>query len=75
MSKKNEIIEQDGIKYTVVTLSDSNEVKIRHPKGKDLRFAMSAGRSNEADLTFRLASNLKGKERLLASYAVYRAAG
>lgn len=58
MSKKNEIIEQDGIKYTVITLSGGNEVKIRHPKGKDLRFAMSAGRSNEADLTFRLASNL-----------------
>lgn len=58
MSKKNEIIEQDGIKYTVVTLSDGNKVKIRHPKGKDLRFAMSTGRSNEADLTFRLASNL-----------------
>ena len=58
MSKKNEIIEQDGIKYTVVTLSDGNEVKIRHPKGKDLHFAMSAGRNNEADLAFRLASNL-----------------
>ena len=58
MSKTNEIIEQDSIKYTVVTLSDGNEVKIRHPKGKDLRFAMSAGRSNEADLTFRLARTL-----------------
>ena len=42
MSKKNEIIEQDGTKYTVVTLSDDNEVKIRHPKDKDLRFAMKA---------------------------------
>nr|WP_314399824.1 phage tail assembly protein [uncultured Campylobacter sp.] len=58
MSKKNEIIEQDGIKYTVVTLSGGNEVKIRHPKGKDLRFAMSGTKGSEADLTFRLASNL-----------------
>ena len=58
MSKKNEIIEQDGIKYTIIALSDGNKVKIRHPKGKDLRFAMSAGRNNEADLAFRLASNL-----------------
>ena len=58
MSKKNEIIEQDGIKYTVITLSGGNEVKIRHPKGKDLRFAMSGAKGSEADLTFCLSSNL-----------------
>lgn len=58
MSKKNEIIEQNGIKYTFVTLSDNSEVKIRHPKGKDLRFAMRGTKGDEGALTFKLASTL-----------------
>ncbi|MBN7287463.1 MULTISPECIES: phage tail assembly protein [Campylobacter] len=53
----NEITENNE-KYKVVTLSDGTEVKIRYPKGKDLRFAMSGTRGDEAGLTFKLASNL-----------------
>ena len=36
----------------------ATKLKLDTQKGKDLRFAMSAGRNNEADLAFRLASNL-----------------
>lgn len=55
---QNKIIEEKGNKYTIIKLSDDKEVKIRHPKGKDLRFAMSGAKTDEAVLTFRLASNL-----------------
>lgn len=40
---KNNIIEENNEKYTVVTLSDKKEIKIRHPKGRDVRFMMSGG--------------------------------
>ena len=56
MQKK--IIEEKGNKYTVIKLSDDKEIKIRHPKGRDLRFAMSGTKTDEATLTFKLASNL-----------------
>ena len=36
----------------------ATKLKLDTQKAKDLRFAMSAGRNNEADLAFRLASNL-----------------
>jgi hypothetical protein len=52
------VIEQDGVKYTVLKLSDEKEIKVRHPKGRDLRFAMGGAKGDEAALTFRLASNL-----------------
>lgn len=56
-SVKNEILE-NGLKYRVITISDKNELKIRYPKGKDLRFAMSGASMNDADVVFRLASTL-----------------
>ncbi|MBE2985443.1 phage tail assembly protein [Campylobacter sp. RM9344] len=56
MQKK--IIEEKGNKYSVIKLSDGKEIKIRYPKGRDLRFAMSGAKSDEATLTFRLASSL-----------------
>lgn len=52
------VIEQDGVKYTVLKLSDEKKIKVRHPKGRDLRFAMGGTKGDEAALTFRLASNL-----------------
>ncbi|WP_086276431.1 phage tail assembly protein [Campylobacter vicugnae] len=52
---KNNIIEENNEKYTVVTLSDKREIKIRHPKGRDVRFMMSGGGQN---VLFRLTSNL-----------------
>ncbi|MBQ3167891.1 phage tail assembly protein [Campylobacter sp.] len=55
---KNNIIEENNEKYTVVTLSDKKEIKIRHPKGRDVRFMMSGGGQNDSDLLFRLTSNL-----------------
>lgn len=55
---KNNIIEENGDRYTVVTLSDKKEIKIRHPKGRDVRFMMSGGTSNDGDLVFKLASTL-----------------
>lgn len=55
---KNNIIEENGEKYTVITLSDKKEVKIRHPKGRDVRFMMSGNGASDSDLLFRLASNL-----------------
>lgn len=53
---KNNIIEQDGEKYTVLILN-GKEIRIRHPKGKDLRFMMNSG-DNNAQMMFKLASNL-----------------
>ncbi|WP_169753743.1 phage tail assembly protein [Campylobacter curvus] len=59
MSKNvNNEISENNEKYKVVTLSDGTQIKIRYPKGKDLRFAMSGGNMNDADIIFRLASNL-----------------
>lgn len=55
---KNNIIEENGEKYTVVTLNDKREVKIRHPKGRDVRFMMSGNGASDSDLLFKLASNL-----------------
>ncbi|CUU87880.1 Uncharacterised protein [Campylobacter hyointestinalis subsp. hyointestinalis] len=55
---KNNIIEENNEKYTVVTLSDKREVKIRHPKGRDVRFMMSGNGASDSDLLFKLASNL-----------------
>ncbi|CUU80257.1 phage tail assembly protein [Campylobacter hyointestinalis] len=55
---KNNIIEENGEKYTVVTLSDKREVKIRHPKGRDVRFMMSGNGASDSDLLFRLTSNI-----------------
>ncbi|ANE33765.1 putative protein, FluMu gp41 family [Campylobacter hyointestinalis subsp. lawsonii CCUG 27631] len=55
---KNNIIEENGEKYTVVTLRDKREVKIRHPKGRDVRFMMSGNGASDSDLLFRLTSNL-----------------
>lgn len=55
---KNNIIEENNEKYTVVALSDKREVKIRHPKGRDVRFMMSGNGASDSDLLFRLASNL-----------------
>lgn len=54
----NVILTENGEKYTVVTLSDKKEVKIRHPKGRDVRFMMSGSGQNDSDLLFRLTSNL-----------------
>ncbi|EDO9794809.1 phage tail assembly protein [Campylobacter fetus] len=54
----NVILTENGEKYTVVTLSDKKEVKIRHPKGSDVRFMMSGSGQNDSDLLFRLTSNL-----------------
>lgn len=51
------IVEENNEKYTVVTLSDKREIKIRHPKGRDVRFMMSGGGQNDSDLLFRLTSN------------------
>lgn len=56
MQKK--IIEEKGNKYTVIKLSDDKEIKIRHPKGRDLRFAMSGGTLNDADMIFKITSNI-----------------
>lgn len=55
---KNNIIEENNEKYTVVALSDKREVKIRHPKGRDVRFMMSGNGASDSDLLFRLTSNL-----------------
>ncbi|CUU77350.1 Uncharacterised protein [Campylobacter hyointestinalis subsp. hyointestinalis] len=55
---KNNIIEENNEKYTIVALSDKREVKIRHPKGRDVRFMMSGSSANQADAVFKLTSNL-----------------
>lgn len=55
---QNKIIEEKGNKYTVIKLSDDKEIKIRHPKGRDLRFAMSGGILNDADMIFKITSNI-----------------
>ena len=36
--EKSNIIKENGEKYTVVKLSDDKDLKVRHPKGRDLRF-------------------------------------
>ncbi|WP_419257281.1 phage tail assembly protein [Campylobacter fetus] len=54
----NVILTENGEKYTVIALSDKKEVKIRHPKGRDVIFMMSGGGLNDSYLLFRLASNL-----------------
>ena len=56
--EKSNIIEENGEKYTVVKLSDDKELKVRHPKGRDLRFAMRGTKGDEGALTFKLASTL-----------------
>jgi len=59
---KNKIIQKDGIDYTLVTLSNGENLEIRHPKGKDLKFAMSfKDGSSMGDIVFALASNLTCK--------------
>ena len=59
---KNDIIEKDGEIYTVVTLSTDEKVEIRHPKGRDLKFAMSSGANGDIGaMIFALASNLTCK--------------
>jgi len=55
---KSNVVEENGNQYTVITLSDGREIKIRHPKGKDLRFAMNGSGGNDADIVFKLSSTL-----------------
>ncbi|MBE2985463.1 phage tail assembly protein [Campylobacter sp. RM9344] len=57
-AENHNIITENGNTYTLLKLSDGKELKIRHPKGRDLRFAMSGTKGDEAALTFKLASNL-----------------
>lgn len=56
-TQNQNIIEENGEKYTIVKLDGDKELKIRHPKGRDLRFAMSGGGS-DSDIIFKMASNL-----------------
>lgn len=55
--KENEIIEENGERYKVVKVQDK-EIKIRYPKGRDMRFAMRKGIKSEADVIFALSSQL-----------------
>ena len=48
--EKSNIIEENGEKYTVVKLSDDKELKVRHPKGRDLRFARRGTKGDEGAL-------------------------
>lgn len=55
--EKSNIIEENGEKYTIVKLSDDKEIRVRYPKGRDLRFAMGGGAS-DSEIIFKMASNL-----------------
>ncbi len=59
------IIEKDGEKYTVIELTNGEELEVRHPKGKDLRVAMSleGNSTNIGDIVFSLASTLTCKSQ------------
>lgn len=55
--QENEIIEENGERYKIVKVQDK-KIKIRYPKGRDMRFAMRKGLKSEADVIFALSSQL-----------------
>ncbi|MBE3022946.1 phage tail assembly protein [Campylobacter sp. 7477a] len=57
-TQNQNIVEENSNKYTVVKLTNGNTVKVRHPKGRDLRGFMSGTFKQDDDSLFRLASSL-----------------
>ncbi len=53
---ENEVIRKDGESYTIISLSNGEKVEFRHPKGRDIRFAMGTIKV-DADLPFIVTSN------------------
>ena len=51
------VINENGNDYTVLQLTNE-EIRVRHPKGSDVRFMMGSETRTDADAIFRLASTL-----------------